>query len=119
MLVSFGAGCDGSIPLHLQHKSWQAINPCQPSGTHPWQGQRFSPEAAKPKIMFFTGSILPAGTNKNPEQGGAGSAAPRAGTDPARPVQGRLEAQTFGRVDASSRIWSLTWLLRESSRKKD
>lgn len=65
----FGAGCDSSVPLHLHHKSWQAVNPCQHSGTRPQGGQWFRPEAAKTRIMFFTGTISLRDTNKTLEQG--------------------------------------------------
>jgi len=64
--------------------------------------------------MFFTGMILPPGTNTSPEQGGAGTTAPRGRTDPAGPMRGRLAAQTFSTADdASSRIQPLSQLLRE------
>lgn len=66
----FGAGCDGSVPLYLQYKSWQAINPRQRSGTCPQGGQRFSPEAAKPKIMFFRRDNITCRHKQEPGAGG-------------------------------------------------
>lgn len=52
------AGHDGSVPLHLQHKSRLAVNPRQPSGTRPRGGPGVSRQAAKTKTLFLAGGAV-------------------------------------------------------------